>query len=134
MSANETSLSWIAIYAALVVGLVALILLVSSRLGERHRGHGTRVPFESGVLPTGAAHAHFLARFYPIGVLFVIFDIETVFLFAWSIALGDLGWTAYASGAVFAFLLLVPLVYLVRAGALASIAPRIRSRHATKSV
>ncbi len=120
---------WIAAYAALIAFFLAVLLLLSAKLGERHRDPGTAVPYESGVLPTGSARLHFVARFYPVGILFVIFDVESVFLFAWAIAVSDLGWSAYFGGLVFAVMIVLPLLYLVRAGALESIAPRVRSRH-----
>jgi NADH-quinone oxidoreductase subunit A len=60
----------------------------------------------------------FAVKFYLIAMFFVIFDLESAFLFAWAVALRDLGWLGYVEVVVFIGVLLVALVYLWREGAL----------------
>ncbi len=105
-------------YALIVVGLIALILGLSYVLGERHKGKATGTPFESGIMPVGFAHLRFPVQFYLVAVLFVIFDMEAVFIFAWAVAFYDVGWTGYFSALIFIVMLTVALIYEWRVGAL----------------
>jgi NADH-quinone oxidoreductase subunit A len=106
------------VYGALVFGLVSAILLLSFLLGEHHKDRATGEPYEGGILSTGSARLRFSAQFYLIAMLFVIFDVETIFIFSWAIAFRELGWVGYAGVIVFIFLLLVVLLYEWRNGAL----------------
>ncbi len=106
------------LYFVLVVLLVAAMLGASSLLGERHHERATDAPYEGGIVSEGSAHVRLSARFYLIAMFFVIFDLESVFLFAWAVAARDLGWAAYCEALVFVLILVAALVYLWRAGAL----------------
>ncbi len=106
------------LYFASVIVLVGGMLGLSYLLGERHREKATGEPYESGIPPTGSARLRFDVKFYLIAMFFVIFDLETAFLFGWVIAARDLGWAGYAEVVVFVAILLVALVYLWRVGAL----------------
>lgn len=117
----------LAAHFAVVVGLVAAILGVSALLGERHRERATDEPYESGIPPTGTARLRFSPHFYIVALLFVVFDLEAAFLFAWVAAAAELGWSGYAGMMVFLFILTVGLVYEWRQGAL-DWGPRPRHR------
>jgi NADH-quinone oxidoreductase subunit A len=106
------------IYFGLVVLLVAGILLVSYLLGQRHWAPATGEPYESGIVPEGSAHVRLSAKFYLVGVFFVIFDLEAAFLFAWAVSARSLGWAAYWNVVIFVGVLAAALVYLWRIGAL----------------
>jgi NADH-quinone oxidoreductase subunit A len=106
------------LYTGLVFGLVALILGLSSILGQRHEERATGEPFESGIVLVDFARLRFPAKFYLVAVLFVIFDMETVFLFAWAVALREAGWSGYLGALVFILILIVALIYEWRVGAL----------------
>lgn len=106
------------LYFALVVILVGAMLTISYFLGERHHESATGEPYESGVVSTGSARVRLSAKFYVVALLFVIFDLEVVFLFAWAVAAQELGWTGYAAALVFLAVLAVGLVYEWRQGAL----------------
>jgi len=108
----------LALYLVLVVALAAALLIISALLGERHREPATGRPYESGIVSTGSARLRFAASFYLIAALFVVFDLEAAFLFAWAVALRDIGWPGYAEGVVFMGVLGVALAYLWRSGAL----------------
>jgi len=107
-----------AVYIIAVLLLVAAMLGLSYVLGQRHRERSTDRPYESGIIPTGAAMLRFNVMFYLVAVLFVIFDIETIFVFAWSVALRELGWPGYVEMLVFISVLLAALFYLWRLGVL----------------
>ena len=106
------------IYALAVIILVSIMISLSWVLGERHKEKSTDEPYESGIPPTGDARLRFSSSFYLIAMFFVIFDLESVFVFAWAVAARDVGWPGYAAVTVFIGALLAALVYLWRSGAL----------------
>jgi len=117
----------LALYFFVVLAIVAAMVGISFFLGERHRQRTTGEPFESGISPTGSARLRFDARFYLIAVFFVIFDLEALFVFAWAVAVRELGWPGYVEIVVFIGILLAALVYLWRVGALELTTLRQRS-------
>jgi NADH-quinone oxidoreductase subunit A len=106
------------VYFLAVLLLVTVMLVLSHFLGQRHRERATGEPYESGMLPTGHAGLRLDVKFYLVAMLFVIFDIEAVFIFAWSVSLRELGWTGYIGTLIFTTLLFAALFYLWRLGAL----------------
>jgi len=110
----------LAVYFCIVLVLAATLLASSALLGERHQERATSLPYESGVASTGSARLRFGVSFYLIAVFFVIFDVEALFLFAWAVALRDIGWAGYLDGLVFIGVLMAALGYLWRSGGLAS--------------
>src|SRR5688572_31290516 len=71
------------------------MLGLSFVLGQRHKEHATNEPYEGGILSSGSARLRFSSQFYLIAMLFVIFDVETIFIFSWAIAFKELGWFGY---------------------------------------
>lgn len=106
------------VYFVAVMALVLTMLGLSYLLGERRANAATNDPFESGVVSVGSAQGRISVDFYLIAIFFVIFDLETVFIFAWAIAFFELGWTGYFAILVFVLVLVVALVYEWRSGAL----------------
>lgn len=115
------------IYFLAVVGLVALILILSHTLGPRHMDRATGEPFESGIKSTGTPFVRFDVKYYLVAMFFVVFDLETAFILTWAVAVREAGWLGYLEMLVFAGVLIVGLVYLWRLGALDWAAPS-RSR------
>ena len=99
------------LYSIIVVVLLATILLLSHFLGQRHKAKATDQPFESGIVNTGSARLRFAPQFYLVAMLFVIFDVEAVFIMLWAVAFYELGWVGYIGISVFIILLLVVLIY-----------------------
>ena len=97
--------------------LIVLLMVVTHLTGERHRERRTGVPYESGITPTGSARLRFTADFYLIAVFFVIFDVSAVFIFAWAVAIRDLGWPGYFAILVFIMETVAGLAYIWRMGA-----------------
>ncbi|MFB3103906.1 MAG: NADH-quinone oxidoreductase subunit A [Pseudomonadales bacterium] len=118
------------LYGISVVGLLAATLVASWFWGARTRHtDSTDTPFESGVIPVGSADQTRLSiEFYLIAMFFVIFDLETIFIFAWAVAFFELGWQGYFGAAAFIVILLAALVYEWRTGALDWGVLRRRSR------
>ncbi|GGE59095.1 NADH-quinone oxidoreductase subunit A [Streptosporangium jomthongense] len=108
----------IGLFIIAVIGLCAFMLGVSALLGGRSKGHSKGLPFESGIIGRGSARQRFSIQFYLVAMLFVIFDIEAVFLFAWAVSVREVGWSGFWGAAVFIFILLAGLVYDRRVGAL----------------
>ena len=116
---TSSTLFWpLLVYTAIVLSLVCVILGVSYMLGGRHQERATNEPYEGGILSTGSARLRFSSQFYMIAMLFVIFDVETVFILSWAIAFQELGWYGYFGVLVFIALLVVVLIYEWRNGAL----------------
>jgi NADH-quinone oxidoreductase subunit A len=106
------------VYCVAVIGLVGAMTAISYVLGQRHTSKATIQPFESGIVTVGYARFRFPVKFYLVAMFFVIFDLETVFIFAWAIAFRDVGWTGYIEMLVFVGVLVAALIYLWRLGAL----------------
>jgi NADH-quinone oxidoreductase subunit A len=119
IQAAPPELLWpLAVYFAAVLGLVVSMVAVSFVLGPRQPERVSEEPYESGIVPTGSARLRFSAHFYLIAMLFVIFDLEAVFIFAWAIAVRELGWFGYVGLLIFVGILVAALVYEWRLGAL----------------
>ncbi len=124
----------LAAYFVAVVFVVTGILGLSYVLGQRHHDGATGEPYESGIVSTGSARMRFDAKFYLNAMFFVIFDLESVFVVAWAVALHQAGWAGYIAMFIFISVILVALVYLWRAGALDWGPIRRRRRMADRSV
>lgn len=108
----------LAVYFGAVLVLVAVMMGLSYILGQRHTDRSTGEPYESGIVSSGSAQLRFSARFYLVAILFVIFDLEAVFIIAWAIAFRKLGWPGYMGVLVFIGVLIAALAYEWRVGAL----------------
>ena len=106
------------VYACGVLLLVATMLLLSWVLGQRRANDATNMPFESGVVSVGSAQLRLSVEFYLVAILFVIFDLEAVFILAWAVAFFELGWFGFIAVAVFILILIVALIYELSTGAL----------------
>lgn len=108
----------LALYFGLAVFIAMAMLVLSWILGGRHKERATEEPYESGMLPTGSAHVRFPSKYFLVAVFFVIFDLESVFLYAWAVSLRQTGWAGYIEAVIFIGVLMATLVYLWRVGAL----------------
>jgi NADH-quinone oxidoreductase subunit A len=116
---NESTLWPLVLYFASILVLVIAILVLSSLIGEKSpMQRATGEPFESGVVHIGSAQIPVSVEFYLVAILFVIFDLETVFIFAWAIAFHELGVFGYLAISAFILILTVALVYEWKSGAL----------------
>lgn len=99
---------------ATAVGIVALSHLASPSRPTPVKGE----PYESGIAPLGDARARFSIKFYIVAILFIVFDIEVVFLVPWAVAMRVLGWEGFIAAMIFLLVLTVGLVYEWKKGAL----------------
>ena len=79
---------------------------------------GKVLPYECGITPFDNARGRYTVRFYIIAILFVIFDVETIFLYPWAVRYGPLGWFGVAEVAVFLGILVVGYIWAYKKGAL----------------
>jgi len=114
----ESSLWPLVVYLAVGFFLVVSILILSHFLGQRHYERATGEVFESGIVSIGNARFRLSAKFYLVAMFFVVFDMESVFIYAWSIAFRESGWSGYIEVVIFIFVLVAALAYLWRVGAL----------------
>ena len=125
LSAEPTAFPWepgilsLLVYAFLVLGLVSILLFLASWLGEKKPGPEKLRPFESGVIPTGTARFRYPVPFYLVATFFLIFDVETVFIFSWAVAFDRLGWSGWLQISFFIIVLLISLLYIWKKGGLA---------------
>jgi len=118
-SSNDNIVLWpLVVYGAIVCSLIGAILGLSYFLGGRHNERATNEPYEGGIVSQGSARLRFSSQFYMIAMLFVIFDVETIFIFTWAIAFNELGWLGFAGVFTFMALLIIVLIYEWRMGAL----------------
>jgi NADH-quinone oxidoreductase subunit A len=120
------------VYFGFVIFLAIAVLGASYLLGQRHYDPATGEPYEGGIVSEGSARARFSIRYALIAMFFVIFDLEAVFLFAWAVAVRELGWEDYFEVLLFAAVFLAALVYLSRIGALDWAAEPRRTKAATR--
>lgn len=118
----------LAAYLAVVIFIVASMLGISYILGQRHSEPATGSQYESGIVSEGSVHNRLSVKFFLVAVFFVIFDLETVFLFIWAVAGRDLGWSGYIEVLFFTGVLLATFVYLWRSGALDWYSVRTRAK------
>jgi NADH-quinone oxidoreductase subunit A len=95
---------------------------LSSLLGPSRPSKEKLSTYESGVEPVGTAHERFSVKFYMVAVLFILFDIEVVFLYPWAVSFLNLESAkmvySFASAMVFIIILLVGYIYIIKKGAL----------------
>lgn len=105
-------------YGAVAIALVVVMIVLSHILGQRHTAVGRDDPYESGMRPTGSGRVRYSAKYYLVGVFFILFDIEAAIVFAWAINVKALGWLGYAEVVLFIVTLSLGLVYAWKLGAL----------------
>lgn len=107
-----------AAYAVAVLGIALIMMGLSWVLGGRAEGQAKNEPFESGIVSVGSGRLRLSAKFYLVAMFFVIFDLESVFLYAWAVTLREDGWAGFAEAAIFIAVLVGGLIYLWRLGGL----------------
>ena len=106
----------ILILLLVVMGFAIANIIISSLIG-RHKPSAEKLsPYECGVEPIGSARERFSVKFYIIAMMFVIFDIEVVFLYPWAVAYKSLALFGLIEMAIFIIILLVGYVYIWKRG------------------
>lgn len=110
----------ILIFAVVAVILSAIAVLVPALLGPKRPSNVKLAPYESGKLPIGPARRRFSIQYYLFAVLFILFDIEIIFLFPWATVFRDLSprLVGLLEAGIFVSILLLGLVYVWKKGGL----------------
>jgi NADH-quinone oxidoreductase subunit A len=103
---------------ALAAVVVLALLLIAFKVGPKSMSAVKAEPFESGNPPKGDARIQFSVRFYLIAMLFLIFDLEVVFLYPWAIYFRQLGVFGLVQMGIFLVILTIGYVYVWKKGAL----------------
>ena len=104
--------------ALIAMALAAGLLTVSYLLGRRVKNKIKDTPYESGMIPTGDARQRFSVKFYLVGMLFILFDIEAIFLYPWVVVYRDLKMFGFFEMLIFVILILSGFFYIWKKGAL----------------
>ena len=107
----------------IIVGFVSFIafmgLAINSFVSPKNPSREKLSPYECGMEPVGNADAgHFKVHFFIIAILFIVFDVETLFLFPWAVVLRSIGLFAFVEMFIFIAILVVGLIYAWKKGAL----------------
>jgi NADH-quinone oxidoreductase subunit A len=106
------------IMALVAAAIPALFVGVSRALGPRRPSHVKAEPFECGNPASGPAWGRFSVKFYLTAILFIVFDVEVVFLYPWAIRFRELGTFGFVEMSIFVAILTLGLAYVWRKGAL----------------
>lgn len=102
----------------IAAGLAAVLITLSYFVGPKTYDRIKLSPYECGVDPTGDARDRFSVKYYMVAALFILFDVEAVFLFAWAVVYKDLGLIAFIEILVFFIVILTGYYYVIKRGAL----------------
>jgi len=103
----------------IVVALIAVVMVIVSLIfGRKSSGEAKLEPYESGMPVKGDTRERIPVKFYMVAILFIIFDIEVIFLFPWAVISDKLGMFGFIEMLVFVVILLVGYFYILGKGAL----------------
>ena len=103
---------------AAAIGLAGMFTLLGILLGPKRDSAIKRMPFESGMPTVGSGFKRYGVRFYLVAMIFLIFDVEVVFLYPWAVRFRELGWFGFGELLVFFAILVLGLAYAWKKGAL----------------
>ena len=111
------------LYLMAILGFVAVTLLMNRMLGPKPAASASKLePFECGATPIDVVNVKAVQiKYYAVAVVFILFDLETIFLFIWALGAQPLTGFMLATFAIFVFLLVLILLYVYRAGILEAV-------------
>jgi NADH-quinone oxidoreductase subunit A len=108
----------ILIQLIVVAAIAAALLGLSAYVGVKRPSREKLSPYECGVPPVGNTRERFSVSFYLIGMLFILFDVEAVFLYPWAVVYKSLKWFGFAEMFLYIIILLAGYLYIWKKGAL----------------
>ncbi len=119
MLTSQFSQVWpIAAYFIILAVMLTVMMIMSHFLGPKTKTKAKNIPYESGIISVANNNTRFTSHFFLYAIFFVIFDLETIFLFAWVIAFDEVGLAGFIEASIFITVLLVGLIYIWRIGGL----------------
>jgi NADH-quinone oxidoreductase subunit A len=100
------------------LGFVGLTMVSTHLLGPKRKTKTKMEAFECGIESVGNARIPFSIKYFLVAILFVLFDVEVIFMYPWAILFRELGMAGFISMLVFISLLLVGFLYIIKKGAL----------------
>nr|QXO03174.1 NADH-plastoquinone oxidoreductase subunit C [Dossinia marmorata] len=113
---HEYDIFWAFLIISSVIPILAFV--ISGILAPIRQGSEKLSSYESGIEPLGDAWVQFRIRYYMFALVFVVFDVETIFLYPWAMSFDVLGVSVFIEAFIFVLLLIVGSVYAWRKGAL----------------
>lgn len=108
----------IALMFLVAVGFVALTMVGTHLLGPNRKTQVKQDSFECGIESKGNARAPFNIKYFLVAILFVLFDVEVIFMYPWAVNFRDFGMTGFLEMLAFIGILLVGFLYIIKKGAL----------------
>jgi NADH-quinone oxidoreductase subunit A len=108
----------IIVQVVIAIAVAAGLIGISALLGQRGYSPMKDTPYESGMAPVGSARERFSVKFYLVGMIFILFDIEAVFLYPWAVVYRELKIFGFFEMLVFVVVVLVGFFYVYKKGAL----------------
>src|ERR1700722_1801431 len=102
----------------IAAGLAGVLILASELVGQHKRTKAKDQPYECGMAPTGDARERFSVHFYMVALLFILFDIEAIFLYPWALVYHDLSVFGFVEMLLYIAILFVGYIFLWKKGAL----------------
>jgi NADH-quinone oxidoreductase subunit A len=118
MQSNQLDYLPILMQMLLAIGFVVGTIIVSGKLGPKRNSKNKDKNFESGIESIGNARIPFSVKYFLVAILFVLFDVEVIFLYPWAINFKELGIDGMIKMVVFMLLLLVGFFYIIKKKAL----------------
>jgi NADH-quinone oxidoreductase subunit A len=103
---------------AIAVLVAAALVTLSFVIGKRVKDKVKDSPYECGIVPTGTARERFSVKFYLVAIVFILFDIEAVFLYPWAVVYRELKMFAFVEMLLFIVLIVSGFIYIWKKGAL----------------
>jgi NADH-quinone oxidoreductase subunit A len=103
---------------ALALGFVVVTMIATHLLGPSRKGKIKDLAFESGIESVGDARTPISIKYFLVAILFVLFDVEIIFMYPWAVNFKTLGWFGFVEMVLFMGLLLAGFYYVIRKGVL----------------
>ena len=120
MEAQSTPVNYLPIIFQMIValGFVVVTMVVTHLVGPKRKTADKLIPFESGIESIGNARQPFSIKYFLVAILFVLFDVEVIFMYPWAVNFRDFGWSGLIEMFIFMGTLLLGFIYVLKKGAL----------------
>ncbi len=118
MASNQIDFIPILMQIAFCVIMIFLIIFVSNLIGPKHKSKRKAENFECGLQPIGNARYPFAVKYFLVAILFVLFDIEVLFIYPWAVNFKAIGWDGFIKMGVFVAMLSIAYFYIIKRKAL----------------
>ena len=120
MEAQNLPINFLPIIFQMIVaaGFAVLVMVVTHKLGPKRKTSDKLTPFESGIEVVGNARSAVSIKYFLVAILFVLFDVEVIFMYPWAVNFKELGKTGMIEMFIFMGTLLLGFIYIIKKGAL----------------